>query len=166
MATRLRVYIASAITLGDLCDNINVSTDCFHRLLKAGFAPLSPVWSCFSGGCHKETSESIFSYVETVTRVLAEAESCPRGTTWKDWIDCCLPWVEVADAVLRLPGVSKGADAECSYAMQKDVPVFYTETALLEWKKSIDKSFEDAAVAREREKDIPLRPYNPHGVNA
>ena len=37
-----------------------------------------------------------------------------------------MPWVAVADAVLRLPGLSKGADMETALARNKGVPVFYS----------------------------------------
>jgi hypothetical protein len=49
------------------------------------------------------------------------------------WIECDLPWVDVADAVLRLPGYSVGADAELKYAMEKGIPVFFGIDQLEAW---------------------------------
>jgi hypothetical protein len=39
------------------------------------------------------------------------------------WIENDLPWVGVADVVVRLPGASKGADYECDYARKIGIPV-------------------------------------------
>jgi hypothetical protein len=36
-----------------------------------------------------------------------------------------LPWVSVADAVLRLPGTSPGADREVALALSLGIPVYY-----------------------------------------
>jgi hypothetical protein len=43
--------------------------------------------------------------------------------TWMEW---CLNWVVVSDAVLRLPGESKGADEEVHLAKTLKIPVFYS----------------------------------------
>jgi hypothetical protein len=45
---------------------------------------------------------------------LDPAEELPRAT----WMEVELPWVSVADAVLRLRGESVGADIECAAARQ------------------------------------------------
>jgi hypothetical protein len=50
-----------------------------------------------------------------------------------DWIENDLPWVQASDAVLRLPGPSAGADAECKHARRWGVPVFESIADLLEW---------------------------------
>lgn len=42
------------------------------------------------------------------------------------WLEVDLPWVLAAEAVLRLPGKSDGADRETSWATQYGVPVFHT----------------------------------------
>lgn len=41
------------------------------------------------------------------------------------WMEVDIPWVAVADAVLRLPGESVGADLETGYAEEQGIPVFY-----------------------------------------
>lgn len=126
MADRLRIYIASAISQGDLADNVNAAIDCFHRLLQAGLAPLCPALSAFSGGC----SYSVYHHC-----YYAYAHHLPRGTTHADWMAVDLPWVRVADAVLRLPGPSVGADTEVATATTQGIPVFYDEGELLQWAK-------------------------------
>jgi hypothetical protein len=40
------------------------------------------------------------------------------------WLEVDLPWVAKADAVLRLPGPSRGADAEEAFARARGIPVF------------------------------------------
>jgi hypothetical protein len=126
---RVRVYIAGPLSSGDLCDNVNAATDCFHRLLKAGLSPFCPHWSVFAEGCHRDRNwDGYFN-----GSVLAYAEAAPRDTTWADWMAVDLAWVVVADAVLRLPGPSKGADAEVAAAVAAGVPVFTDERSLLEW---------------------------------
>lgn len=52
--------------------------------------------------------------------------------THREWIENDLPWVCVADAVLRLPGESRGADAEVDCAMDCDVLVFTDIDELLD----------------------------------
>jgi len=42
-------------------------------------------------------------------------------------------WIEMCDAVLRLPGDSPGADAEVEYARESDIPVFYSVGDLMDW---------------------------------
>lgn len=112
---RPRVYIAGPISKGDLADNVNSATLAFIRLAREGFAPFCPHWSVFSGGC---------AYV-------GEGEVVARGTSignvmmsHADWIGVDLPWVAVANAVVRLPGESVGADAEVAHAIALGIPVF------------------------------------------
>jgi hypothetical protein len=51
------------------------------------------------------------------------------------WLDCDFPWIEVSQAVLRLPGYSVGADAECQYAQDLGIPIMYDLESLLEWRE-------------------------------
>lgn len=70
----------------------------------------------------------------------------PHGTVWMErlcgvknhhdaWIENDLPWVMSADAVLRVPGSSAGADRECEAATNAGIPVFTDVDSLLEWSK-------------------------------
>lgn len=40
------------------------------------------------------------------------------------WIENDLPWIEASDALYRLPGDSKGADAEVAHAIEYEIPVY------------------------------------------
>jgi hypothetical protein len=110
---RTRVYVAGPIAIGDLRENIDHAREAGHALLKAGYAPLVPHLSCYWSGDTPEVT--------------------PKGTCHEDWMGVDLPWVGVAHAVLRLPGVSKGADTECEYALSRGIRVFYRIEDLLQW---------------------------------
>lgn len=122
---RKRVYIAGPIVKGELGGNIARASDALHELLRAGLAPLCPHLSCFSGPV---------AYTWT-GRPFATAEVLPRGTPIQDWYECDLAWVDVADALLRLPGEGKGSDAEVARAQARGVPVFYAAADVVAWAK-------------------------------
>jgi hypothetical protein len=103
-ALRPRIYISGPITRGDREANFQQAADAQKRLIAAGFAVLNPM----------------------LTMRLPGAFEIDHDT----WIANDLPWVAVADAVLRLPGKSKGADIECEHALIHGVPVFYDEAEL------------------------------------
>lgn len=120
---RKRVFISGPISRGDLCDNINQATAAFVALAKAGFAPLCPHWSVYS----KPAEWTTFR-----TRVVCVATAGGNDEMARaDWMAVDLPWVAVADAVLRLPGESAGADAEAAHATANSVPVFESIEALV-----------------------------------
>lgn len=118
-----RIYIAGPITAGCLLENIKRATDAFMELLRRGQAPFCPHWSCYAGGPKLSPFGTVY----------ALAERLPAGTDHADWIGVDLPWVEVADAVLRLPGESAGADAECRYANARGIPVLSTVDQVASW---------------------------------
>ncbi len=95
-----RVYVAGPYTSGDPCVNTRDAIAAGNLLLDAGYAPFVPHLSHFWHTC------------------------TPR--TYEDWMALDLAWVVVADALLRLPGPSKGADREVAAAIGAGVPVFYS----------------------------------------
>jgi nucleoside 2-deoxyribosyltransferase len=95
---RPRVYISGPISKGDRQTNFDRASKAHRDLLDAGFAPLNPI----------------------LTMLLQWEGEIPHD----DWIDADLPWVAQADAVLRLPGESTGAEHECTYAMSLGIPVY------------------------------------------
>jgi hypothetical protein len=58
------------------------------------------------------------------------------GPSWDDWLVWCLHWVERCDAVLRLPGESRGADREVAHAQALGIPVYHSEADLLDAARS------------------------------
>jgi len=71
-------------------------------LLLAGYAPLNPM----------TTMQLPFAYDNSLTHA--------------DWLDSDHPWVLSADAILRLPGESTGADMEVAWAQEAGIPVYYS----------------------------------------
>lgn len=102
----IKVYIASPYTLGDVAVNVKVQLDAVDELMDHGFAPYAPLYSHFQHMAH------------------------PRPYT--DWINIDLIWVETCDCILRLPGVSTGADGEVAHATKFGIPTFYSIKELYE----------------------------------
>jgi hypothetical protein len=125
---RKRVYIAGPISRGDLAHNINQATAAFVELARAGLAPLCPHWSVYSAGPATPHPSDRAGHVYTV----GTAAGHP-GMEHADWLGVDLLWVAVADAVLRLPGASVGADAEVCEAVRRGIPVFLTVAGVLVW---------------------------------
>lgn len=119
---KLRVYIAGPIAKGDLESNIQQSDVAFKELAQLGFAPFNPMWSCFAGSAKRNMDMNGRRY-GVVEGTATSGSSI--GLSHKDWVDLDLAWVEVADAVLRLPGESVGADRETGHARKKEIPVFH-----------------------------------------
>jgi nucleoside 2-deoxyribosyltransferase len=100
MKKKIKVYIASPYTLGDVAVNVKRQIDCANELMDNGFVPFVPLYSHFQHMFH------------------------PRPYT--DWIEIDLVWVESCDCLLRLDGESKGADGEVEYAIKLGIPVYYS----------------------------------------
>lgn len=98
--TRPRVYISGPITKGDQRENVANASRVFVALESLGFAPYCPHWSWFG----QEHDNVRLSHDR--------------------WMNVDLPWVEVSEALLRMPGESTGADIEVGYAHRCGVPVF------------------------------------------
>ncbi len=98
---RQRVYISGPLTSsGNVLDNLDRAMDAARALIAAGFAPFCP---------------HLTYHVD------------PGGEYPHDlWMAIELPWVAVADALLRLPGESLGADLEVARAEAVGIPVFTT----------------------------------------
>jgi hypothetical protein len=128
-----RVYIAGPITKGDLCHNLNQATEAFVTLAKAGFAPFCPHWSAYS---KPAIAIEPTNAIDPRRRVYCYATIQGNDQmTHDDWLGVDLPWVEVADAVLRLPGESTGADREVAHANAKGIPVFESVEAVIKWSR-------------------------------
>ena len=83
MATKKRVYIAGPISKGDLLHNIRQSDVAFKALMKAGFAPMNPMWSCFSGGVCKSGG----------TIWAAATQTGGLDLTHEEWLGSDFAWV-------------------------------------------------------------------------
>ncbi len=137
---RLRVYIAGPISrprgATALAHNVNQATEAFVELAKSGLiAPLCPHWSVYCKPAKvKHDGEREGDLIVWRDRVVCEATTSGNaGMSHADWLEVDLPWVDVADAVLRLPGESRGATREVKRAEWRGIPVFYSVAAVLEW---------------------------------
>jgi len=119
------VYIAGPISKGDMLHNLRQADEAFFALLRAGFAPINPMWSVYAG-----------SAVRLKGDVVAVADATPNGTTHEDWMGIDLPMVSSCVALLRLPGESKGADMEAAHAGRCGIPVFMSVESLVAWAKN------------------------------
>ena len=102
---KIKVYIASPYTKGDVARNVFKALDMADILLDYGFVPFSPLLTHFQ--------HIMF----------------PRD--YQEWLSYDMEWLNVCDCLLRLPGESNGADLEVAKAKEIGLPVFYELKDLL-----------------------------------
>lgn len=107
-ANRPLVYIASPYTLPEPVENAHNVIRIADRLQETQF---------------------ITAYVPHLT--LLWQLVCPHEYDW--WTDYDLAVLNRCDALLRLPGVSPGADNEVEFAKEREIPVFFHEAELVAW---------------------------------
>jgi hypothetical protein len=95
---RKKVYIAGPMSGGDRLANLQHGLIAYRELIRRGYAPMCPMLSFF------------------VNDVMPQDHAT--------WLATDLPWVASADAILRLPGESLGAEQEVACAVCHGIPVF------------------------------------------
>lgn len=108
--TGKRVYIAGPYTKGDVAVNVRNAIAAADTLLAAGHWPFVPHLTHFWHLIY------------------------PRD--WHDWIALDERWLLCCEAVVRLPGDSKGADHEVRLAKNYGIPVFDTVEVFVGWARS------------------------------
>jgi hypothetical protein len=103
---KLKIYIASQYTIGDKESNVKKSLEVADQILALGFVPYAPLLS---------------HYWE---------QSSPKDYTV--WLDLDFEWIISCDALLRVPGESKGADMEVEFAKANGIPVYFSVQELVE----------------------------------
>jgi hypothetical protein len=102
--TRPTVYIAGPMTNGTgrafNMEKINEAIEAFFCLIELGYAPHCPHLTVFC------------EFMQ------------PHRIPYEGWLDLDMTYVRHSDAVLRIPGDSKGADREVAYARTLGKPVF------------------------------------------
>lgn len=93
-----RVYISGPYTLGDVEANVRNAILAGAAVRDAGHVPYIP---------------HLMHYWDKVS---------PRP--WGDWMGICLAEVRRSDAMIRLPGESRGADLEVELAQKRGLQVF------------------------------------------
>lgn len=104
MTRPLRIYVAGPYS-GDVEANVARARDAGTLLLDLGCSPFVP------HNNHEWDARS------------------PRP--YERWMDWCLSWVPLCDALLRLHGESAGADREVALAMELGMPVLSLSTVSL-----------------------------------
>lgn len=97
-----RIYVAGPITKGNQFVNVRNGMEVWAQLLRLGFAPFCPHLS------------ALFEIAGLVELDLDQ------------WLEYDFAWIDVCDALLRMPGESTGADREVEYARKRGIPVFYS----------------------------------------
>lgn len=120
------VYVAGAISKGDLTANISLAHEYSMALFRAGVPCVVPHDSCFWAGriewmAPPGTSQGFIP------------DSLPKGTTYDDWLAMSLVVVSRCDALLRIPGYSPGANMEVAEANRLGKPVFYSVADVITW---------------------------------
>lgn len=103
MTRKTRVYISGPmLTSGNPYLNVRDGVRAGSTLMRKGYLPFVPhltaVWEMAS---HEEFGRD-------------------------DWMGLDFEYVRMSDAVLRLPGDSRGADEECALAKSLNIPVYYS----------------------------------------
>jgi len=94
----MRVYIAGPYTKGDVAVNVRNAIITGDEVFNLGHSPYIPHLTHF-------------------WHML-----CPRD--WGAWVSQDSVWLLQCEAVIRLPGESKGADIEIALAKSKGIPVY------------------------------------------
>lgn len=110
-----KVYIASPYTIGDVEKNVQVQKDMFNQLISLGFIPFAPLWSHFQ---HKQ-----------------------YPLEYDTWLNWDFQWLKCCDYLLRLPGISSGADKEVQYALKLGIPVYYSLEELVFSEKTTNTNY-------------------------
>jgi hypothetical protein len=94
------VYIASPYTKGDTATNIRNSLECADKLIELGYIPYAPL--------------------------LTHLWHLMIPHDYEYWVKIDNAWIEKCDALLRLPGESRGADQEEALMRKLGRPVFHS----------------------------------------
>jgi hypothetical protein len=104
----IRVYVAGPITQGGHTSNLRQALDAGAQLIDVGFQPFIPHESMLLALRHPEIS-------------------------YERYLEMDFAWIDVCEALLRLPGESPGADREVEYAKTMQIPVVYSVAELIEY---------------------------------
>ncbi len=121
------VYLAGPITKDDIRANVAQADAAHYELLTYGFAVVNPMLTCFAGG---GPASDYAPSASAHGRFL-------RTVDYETWIRCGIATACRCDAVLRLPGESVGASAECAAAECCGIPVFTSVPDLIAWRDKL-----------------------------
>jgi len=90
--------VAGPYTKPDPIKNVHKAIDVANLLMDMGHVPFVPHMSHFFHILHERP--------------------------WEYWLQQDLEWLPVCDALLRIPGESRGADLEVAEALRRGIPVY------------------------------------------
>lgn len=106
------IYISGPLSAeGKWLSNIHDAAQVAATLIEEGFAPITP-------------------HLLALGQMINPVADDHDYETWMS-VDCSL--IDVCDAVVRMPGISKGADIEVAHALDKGIPVFYDLFKMMEY---------------------------------
>lgn len=116
------VYIAGPVHgSGNVEDNVTRALDAAERLYQAGFTPFVP---------------HLFTHWER--------EHGSGGDGQEKFMAMDLEWLSRCDVMIRLPGVSPGADREVAFAEEHGIPVYQNDNVPnIKWHSPIDRVVAD-----------------------
>jgi hypothetical protein len=101
------IYIASPYTVGDVAGNVHIQIEAAHKILDLGHCPIVPLLSHYL--------------------------HIHRQRDYEDWVKMDLAIIPRVDALIRLPGESRGADSEVELAKSTGVKVVFGWPELESW---------------------------------
>jgi hypothetical protein len=102
-----KIFIASPYSIGDQEENVIISLNAANKILDAGLIPFVPLLSHY---WHLQFPKA-----------------------YEEWCRYDIEWLNVCGALLRLPGISNGADGEMRHAVDIGIPVFFSLEELFEY---------------------------------
>lgn len=105
---KIKTYIAGPYSIGDVQANVDRAIDVADQLAELGFAPYVPHLMHY---WHLRHSHG-----------------------WDFWIAIDTEFLRTCDALLRLPGESKGVMFEAGFATACGIPIFHTIQEVCEWR--------------------------------
>lgn len=101
----IRVFVSGPITHGNPEHNFAQADDAMQSLIDSGFNVFNPM--------------------------LCMRSAHANSIEWATWLKLDLDWLQECDAVLRLPGLSKGANVETALAGKLGIPVFNSVAGII-----------------------------------
>ena len=104
------VYVAGPYTVGVVEENVRLAITAANSVMDLGLSPYVP---------------HLAHYMHQV-----------RERTYEEWMTLDFAWLDRCDSLLRLPGLSPGADREVLRAVHDEKPVFHSIEALVQYVKA------------------------------
>jgi len=140
------VYIAGPITLGDPVANAAQADRAHAALLALGVAVVNPILTMYAGAALCPPCDC---------RPDPKAHGPFRRFPHDVWVRTSLALVERCDYLVRLPGESKGADAEVQHARNLGIRVFEGVESFIQEALREVAAQDDVAVVPVVRQDVP-----------